>query len=193
MILNANISTRLALRRRGLTLTELMVGMGIGSLMLVVVALFTIFGTRSYVALGNYSALDQQSRLGIDQMTRELRQATALVKTNASPKGLVFTNANKGITVAYSWDAGTRELTAKYSNEAKPRVLLTGCDGWDYDLWQRTPYPNLTNVFYNATTPASCKLVNMTWKCSRAVGATKLQNTETIQTTLIVLRNQQSN
>lgn len=192
MILSSNISTRAALRRRGMTLTELLVGMGIGSIILTVVALFTVFGARSFVSLGNYSALDQQSRLGIDQMTRELRQATALVKTNASPKGLVFTNATKGITVNYYLTSSTKELWAKYSNEANPRRLLTGCDSWDFELWQRTPTTN-DNVFFPASTPSSCKLVNMTWKCSRSVGGTKRQNTETIQTTLIVLRNQQSN
>jgi len=191
MILKSKISSRAA--QRGLTLTELMVGIGIGSLVLVIVALFTVFGARSFVSLGNYTALDQQSRLGIDQMTREMRQATALLKTNVSPQGLVITNASKGITVTYYRNSSTKELWAQYSNEAGPRKLLTGCDGWSYELWKRTPYPNLDSVFYPATNAATCKLINMTWKCSRTVGGTKLQNTETIQTTLIVLRNQQSN
>jgi prepilin-type N-terminal cleavage/methylation domain-containing protein len=185
--------TNTAPRRRGVTLVELMVAIAIGGVVLTVVAALTVFGARSFAALGNYSVLDQQSRQGIDLMTREIRQATALVRTNASPIGLVFTNANKGITVTYSWDPAARELVAKYSNEGDERVLLTGCDDWEFSLWQRTPYPNLTNVFYPATSAGLCKLVNMTWKCSRTVGGTQLLNTETIQTAQIVLRNQKSN
>lgn len=179
--------------RSAMTLMEVMVALGIGSMVLAIIAVATVFGARSFVALGNYSVLDQQSRLGVDQMTREIRQSTALLRTNASPKGLVFTNANTRTTVTYSWDPNTKLLTAKYSNEAAPRQILKNCDDWQFKIWQRTPYANQTNVFYSATNASLCKLVDMTWKCSRTVGGTKLLNTETIQTAQIVLRNQKSN
>jgi prepilin-type N-terminal cleavage/methylation domain-containing protein len=189
-----NINSSTAARGcRGMTLVELMVAMAIGSIVLAIVMTFTVFGGRSFVALGNYSVLDQQSRLGVDQMTREIRQATALISTNASPKSMVITNATKGISVTYVWDSATKELTAKYSNEGAKRVLLKGCEDWNFKLWQRTPYPNQTNVFYAANSPKLCKLVDMTWKCSRSVNGTKLLNTESIQTAQIVLRNQKSN
>lgn len=177
---------------RGMTLVEVMVAMAIGSIVMAAVMTFTVFSGRSFVALGNYSLLDQQSRLGVDQMTREIRQATALLAVSTSPKSMQFTNATKGITVTYAWSPDTKELTAKYSNEADARVLLKGCDEWSFQLWQRTPYPNQTNVFYTASTPNVCKLVDMTWKCSRTINGTKLLNTESIQTAQIVLRNQKS-
>jgi hypothetical protein len=160
-----------------------------------VVAVLMVFGVRSFIALGNYSILDQQSQLGVDQMTREIRQATTVVnwQTNASSKWILFTNAVEGFTVKYSWAADSRELVARYSSEGEDRILLRGCDKWDFSLWQRSPYKNLTNVFYGANTPALCKLINMDWKCSRSVLGTNLINTETIQTAQIVLRNQQSN
>ncbi|MEY4387376.1 MAG: hypothetical protein RLY20_2659 [Verrucomicrobiota bacterium] len=193
MIMSSCKPSRIAGRSAGVTLVELMVALGVGSIVLAVVATVTVFGARSFMALGNYSALDQQSCAGVDQMTREIRQATALISTNNSPKALVFTNANKGITITYAWNANTKQLTAKYSNESQERVLLRGCEDWSFHLWQRTPYSNLTNVFYAATSPKLCKLVDMSWKCSRTVGGTKLLNTESIQTAQIVLRNQKAN
>ena len=112
IMINTNPSVA-ALGRRGMTLVELMVAMAIGSIVLAIVMTFTVFGGRSFAALGNYSVLDQQSRLGVDQMTREIRQATALIATNASPKSMVITNVTKGISVTYVWDSATKELTAK--------------------------------------------------------------------------------
>jgi hypothetical protein len=51
-------------------------------------------------------------------------------------------------------------------------------------------------VFFPATNSAGaydlsvCKLINMTWKCSRTVLGSKL-NTESVQTAQVVLRNKQ--
>jgi Tfp pilus assembly protein PilW len=187
--------SHLARRARGVGLIELLVGTGLGSLVLAVVAVLTVFGARSFAALGNYSVMDLQSRQGIDQMTREIRQATAVVawQTNSTAKYLIFTNAIGGYSVRYSWTAASAELVETYSTGATPKMLLTNCLAWDFSLFQRTPYPNQTNVFYAAPSVNLCKLVNMNWKCSRGVGGTKLLNTESIQTAQVVLRNQQSN
>jgi Tfp pilus assembly protein PilV len=184
-----------ARRTSAMSLLELMVALGLGVLVLSVVLVLTVFAARTFIALGNYSNLDQQSRLGADNMTREMRQATAVVawQTNANSRSLTLTNAIQGYGVRYWWDSTSRNLMMRKSNEGADRGVLTGCDRWDFALWQRTPQPNLTNVFYPALAPAQCKLVDMTWKCSRAVVSTTLLNTETVQTAQIVLRNQRSN
>jgi hypothetical protein len=179
-----------------MTLVEVLVASGISSLVLGMVVLLTIYGARSFVALGNYSALDQQSRLGIDQMTREIRQATAVTKydnTNASSRFIIFTNATKAITVKYSWDSTSKKLLSKRSDEPDPpKELLTGCDSWSFSLWNR--FPSTNGTFQNApSSPSVTKLVDMTWKCSRSARVGTLLNTETVQTAQIVLRNQKSN
>jgi type II secretory pathway pseudopilin PulG len=182
-------------QQAAMTLLELLVAMGLGTLVLAVVLVLTVFAARTFIALGNYSNLDQQSRLAADNMTREMRQATSIVawQTNANSRSLTLTNATQGYGMRYWWDSSSRNLWVRKSNENADRVVLTGCDRWDFALWQRTPQPNLTNVFYPALSPAQCKLVDMTWKCSRAVVSTALLNTETVQTAQIVLRNQRSN
>ena len=173
-----------------MTLVELMIGVGVGSIVLAVVSILTVFGTRSFVSLGNYSILEEQSRLGVDQITREVRQASAVVswQTNSMPKWLRVTNATHGYSVKYSWDA-SRQLSARKSNESEDKVLLEGCDGWDFSLWKRAPFANQTNGFYPATNASDCKLIRMTWKCSRFIAGTNSVNTEAMHTAQIVLRN----
>jgi prepilin-type N-terminal cleavage/methylation domain-containing protein len=183
---------------RAMTLIEVLVAVAIGSVVLSIVAVLTVFGARSFVALGNYSALDQQSRQSIDQMTREIRQATAVLdcKTNATACWLSVTNstASPAYSVTYLWTAASQQLVSTKIPSGESSVLLTRCTNWTINLYQRTPIPNQTNAFFDTTGDKSqCKLVNMTWKCSRVVGGTKLLNTETILTAQIVLRNQQSN
>jgi hypothetical protein len=70
-----------------------------------------------------------------------------------------------------------------------PMVVLTGCDRWKVWLYNRAPNINSTNLSFNpATSLANCKLVNMSWKCSRTILGSKI-NTESVQTAQIVLRN----
>jgi hypothetical protein len=74
---------------------------------------------------------------------------------------------------------------------------LTECDAWNFALYQRTPYVTTTNVlYYPATNDAGvfdvnlCKLINLSWKCSRTIFAQKV-NTESVQAAQIVLRSKQ--
>jgi hypothetical protein len=76
-------------------------------------------------------------------------------------------------------------------------TVLTECDRWDFGLYQRTPLVTSSNVFYYPATntagtldPKLCKLINLSWKCSRLVAAQKL-NTESVQAAQFVLRNKQ--
>jgi len=60
-------------------------------------------------------------------------------------------------------------------------VLLTGCDYFCFNVFQRNP----TNQFwfpYDCSTNAyMTKLVNVSWKCSRKILGAKV-NTESVQT-----------
>ena len=190
-----------SIRRRAavaMTLVELLIGVGIGSIVLALVAILTVFGTRSFVALGNYSILNEQSHAGIDRITRELRQASGVVawNTNSLPKWLVVTNVTVALgttnaySVKYSWDTD-RQLVMSKSTGGGDTVVLAGCDHWDFSLWQRFPNPAATNGFFPAMSAAECKLIQMSWRCSRLVGGTGAVNMEAEQIAQIVLRNKQ--
>ncbi|TAL03441.1 MAG: hypothetical protein EPO07_06235 [Verrucomicrobia bacterium] len=179
------------------SLAELLVAVAIGSLLLAVVGLLTMYGMKSFAAMGNYASLDKQSREAIDAMTKEIRQATSLVAvTNtATLKALVFATTNLGVYSTYTWDSSSREL--KYLRTGWPaKTQLTECDRWDFSVCQRTASNGQWFAFYPATTPSgdtdtnTAKMISMSWKCSRTLFGTNW-NTESIQTAQIVLRNKQ--
>ncbi len=180
------ISSKLS-KRAGMTLAEMMVGMGVGALMLTVVAQLYIYGLRSFTSLGNYADLDGRSRMALDTMSREIREASAVLslQTNAPLTTLTLTNAMKGTLLKYTWDSSNGSLITEQTGQPT-RTNLVGCDIWNVNLFQRTP--GLNGTFYPTSNPDLCKLVNMSWKCSRTVLGSKL-NTETVLTAQVVLRN----
>ena len=184
--------------RHGFTLLEVVFALGLGTLVLAGVASLSLYGAFSSAAVCNYTDLDSKSRNALDLVSRQIRQATALVdfQTNATAKSLTFTNSITAQSIRLSWDGNTDKMLFQLSGQPD-RIILTECDRWDFSLYQRTPWISPTNItFYPATNssgvldPSVCKLVNMTWKCSRTILGQKV-NTETVQTAEIVLRNKQ--
>jgi len=182
--------------RFGWTLVEVMVAMGVGSIILAAVGSVTMYSAKTSLAMVNYSDLDSKSRYALDVITRELREASAVLsfQTNLPTMTLTLTNADLGetITLTYDSNAGTVVL----SKTGQPDLTaLTECDIWNFGMYQRTPYVTATNVlYYPATNSAGaldvnlCKLISLSWRCSRTIFAQKV-NTESVQAAQIVLRN----
>jgi hypothetical protein len=169
-------------RYRGMTLVETIVAVGISSIVLAALAAFAFYSARSFAAIGNYVDLDNTSRKAVDLMTKEIRQTTALsdYHTNA----LTFTDYD-GKPLQYIYVPAERELWRV--KNAISTVLLKGCESLEFHMYQRTPQPG-TNSFYAATDAAHCKIIDMKWRCSRSIFGKK-DNTETVQTAQVVLRN----
>ncbi len=181
-----------------MTLVEVIVASGLGTLVLAAVGYMSLYGSRSSVAIVNYTDLEGKSRYALDVISREVRQADAVLgfQTNLPVKSLTLTNAAQGAAIVLTYDANARTVSLEKTGQ-EPVNVLTECDRWDFSLYQRTPVVSSTNIgFYLATngsgviTPQLCKLINLSWKCSRLVAAQKL-NTETVQAAQIVLRNKQ--
>jgi Tfp pilus assembly protein FimT len=184
-------------RQRAMTLVEVMVASGIGSIVIAIVAVLMVFAARSFAALANYQALDQDSSTAADLMSKEIRAATSVTsfQNTGDTRWIVLanTNASPAYTVRYEWTGANQTLTAKRSDQPDTDVLLRGCERWDFTFQQRTPLPGPQFGFStNMANQAECKLVTMTWKCSRTLNGTRLFNTETVQTAQIVLRNQRT-
>ena len=62
-----------------LSLLELIVAAGTASVVLLVAVALSLYGLRSFAAMGNYCELDAKNRLAADVLGRELRQASAVV------------------------------------------------------------------------------------------------------------------
>lgn len=151
-------------RRRGFTLSELLIGSGAASLLLTVLAALSIYGARSVQGLVNYSDLNAMGMNALDQMTRDIRQATSVM--SASTNRLVF-NRNTGQTpLTFSYNPETQTLTRAV--DGVTNVLLTGCEGVKFSLYQRTPIKG-TYDQYPPATAADAKVVGLEWDCSRSL------------------------
>jgi hypothetical protein len=172
------------------TLVEASVAIGLGTLILAVVASLSVYSARTFSAMGNYVDLDMHSRNALDVISREVRQATAVIDraTNSGVSYITLTNTDALTSFKISWILDAAILTVQKSGQPS-RAVLTGCDNWNVSLYNRAPNLNSTNITFNAATNLTdCKLVNMSWRCSRSILGTKI-NTESVQTAQIVLRN----
>ena len=165
----------------GFTLVEVSLALGIGTVAIGAIVVVTIFAARTFQASTNYADLDQKSRLAVDILTRDVRQASSL--TSYATNQLVFTDLN-GLTFSYTWDPRAGTFTRVYNGQSS--VLLTGCTYLSFHISQRTPSNNFT--FWPASTVSNAKLIDMSWTCSRQILGQSL-NTESIQTAKITIRN----
>ena len=181
-----------------MTLVEIMIATSLGMLVLAAVGSMSLYGSRTSIAVINYTDLESKSRLALDLISREIRQASAVVgfQTNLPVKSMTLTNEDEAAQITLTYDSTARIVTLQKTGQTTS-TNLTECDRWDFGFYQRTPLITSTGVvFYPATNGAGaldlnvCKLISLSWKCSRLVAAQKL-NTESVQAAQIVLRNKQ--
>ena len=65
-------------RASGFTLAEMLVAIGVSSLIVVTILILTVSTGRSFAEMVNYVDLDHYNRVALDMMTRDLRQARYL-------------------------------------------------------------------------------------------------------------------
>jgi hypothetical protein len=169
----------------GFTAAEIVVSSAILAIVATAVMLFMIYATRSFAAITNYVDLDGKSRNALDLMIREVREAREV--TSYSPQLLTVKGSTNQI-LTYSLNASTHQFFRSVNGKQDAKPLLSGCEQLTFKIYQRTPSAN--HEFYEvATNAAQCKLVNVSWLCSRSILGKKI-NTESVQTTKIVIRNQ---
>jgi len=177
-------------RSDGITLIELLITIGLAGIVLTMVSTLYIFSLRGFGAMNNYAEMDQKTRLALDSMIKEMRQASQVTdfQSNGATRWLTLTNANEGKTITYTWDSSAGTLICQKTG-LPAHTNLTGCDNWSFSFYMRVPDTN--GSFYSAgNNPAICKLINMSWTCSRSNILRKI-NTESVMTAQVVLRNQQ--
>jgi len=183
-----------AQKERGLTLIEMLIATGIGAIMLTIIVALTSYAERSFAVTSSQVDLASKSRFTLDKLTRELRQATAVIScdTNLPLKYFTVTNAIDAFTLTVSWDADVKSLTLERigptPDDHRSEKLLSNCEQWDFTLCQRAPTVGPTDVSFNrASSLSDCKLILMSWTCRQQVFG-KLE-TENVQEVQIALRN----
>jgi len=173
----------------GFTLPEMLMAVGVGSIVLAMVTGLFLFGLRSFAAMSNYAELSGKSRQSLDLLLRDIRQATNVLSFNTNLPIKSLTLGTYDGTVTYAWDSNAGVLTTTKAYPSGATIVQTnliGCEQWNFFLYQRTP----TNgyVFFPTTDLKICKLIEMSWKCSRSMLGKKV-NSEEIMTAQVVIRN----
>jgi type II secretory pathway pseudopilin PulG len=178
-------------RTSGMTLVEMLIVVGLGTIVLTMVSLLYMFGLRSFGAMANYADMDAKSRQSVDLMLKEIRKANRVVasQTSGATKWLTVvkdpTTFSPAETNTFTYYSSTSRLVWSKTGQS-PRTLLEGCSDWGFTFYIRVP--DASGNFISTTDPAQCKLINMAWKCSRNNITTKM-NTESMVTAEVVLRN----
>lgn len=178
-------TTSIRKRAAGLTLTEMMVATGIGAVVTAAVATLVAYSGRSFAAMANYVSLDRTSRNALDSMSREIRQTKRLLSSTTT--SLTFEDFD-GATLAYAYNSDAKTMVRSRNSVADTKPLLTECDYLEFSTFQRNPIGGSYGVYPTAS-PSTCKMVQLTWICSRQVFGMKL-NTESVQSSKIVIRKQ---
>jgi hypothetical protein len=162
-----------------MTLIEMLVAVAVGSLVLMVVAMVFMNGTRAFAAASNYISMDTDSRNALDHLTQEIRQAGNLVQF--SPTQLKFGyRAQTNSFLVFNWDATSGQLTEWNTATTTTNILLKGCDQLSFSLYNTS--------FAPTTNAAQGKGISVSWTCSRTILGSK-STTENMQQALVIIRN----
>ena len=178
-------STKTAARRKlaGFGLTEALFAAGITTLLVVALCSFIVFSSRSFAALYNYVDLDDDNRVAIDRITRDVRQCNRVKSWTTTQMVLEDTD---GLDLTYTYNPTQRTLSRNKAGVSE--VILKECDRLNFSMGQRNIVGGSYD-YYPPATPESCKIVNVSWLCSRGILGMK-ENTESVQTARIVIRKQ---
>ncbi len=174
-------------RRAAFTLVEMMVAVGISSMVLLGIGSFSCYSGRSFAAMSNYVDLDRKSRNALDRMSRDIRQSNFLSSYSTNISGLIQTivlNDYDGVNLTYAYNPAAKTLTRTKAGNSN--TLLSECDTFSFGVFQRTPKGGTYEQFPTGSS-STCKVIQLNWICSRKIFGSKV-NTESVQSAKIVIR-----
>lgn len=163
-------------------MVELLITLAIGGALLATVAMLSTNFMKSVAFLTDSVELDAKSRIAFDRLSREIRQCDGVAACTANE--LVLRLGSNRVSFVYNPD--TRHLMRNTSTNTE--LYLGSCDYIRFDLFQR----NLKSESYDhypAATPESCKVVQISWICSRELLGFRA-STATMQSAKVVIRKQ---
>ena len=172
-------------RTGGFSLVEMMMALGIFSLVGGAVAMAYVFSLRSFQALSNYAQLDQQNRMAMDMITREIREANSIVSYKNGNNAQISLVDGNGGNITYSFSKAGKTMSRTSNGVAQ--VLLQNCSLINFNLGMRPPATNYG--YYSTTNVNLAKMVDLTWRTSMVL-PNSVTNSENIQTARIVVRKQ---
>lgn len=183
--------------RLAFTITELLIASGLFGLAGLALGSIYLFSTRTFAAMANYATLDQNNRLGMDKLTREVRQARAIMyATNDATSAYINLIDNSNNSITYTFDASIQALTRTEipagSTVALPtQIVIPNCQVLDFTTGQRTPQDDTNFDMYPPLgSNDAIQVITLTWKAWKRIPGSSIGTSEEIQTANVVVRNQ---
>lgn len=179
--------------KRGWTLVEMMVAVGIFTLVGMALMGTYIFSVKSMASMYSYALLDAYNRQAMDLLTREIRQSKRVQAYTTNSITIVTPNddGTDGPTVKYVFNPTTKKMV-RICSDGTSRLLLDNCNLLQFQLFTRCPsngvfgsFPAAVNNWSN-----SVKVLQLTWKTS-ITQPNQIANSENVQTARIVIRKHQ--
>jgi prepilin-type N-terminal cleavage/methylation domain-containing protein len=167
--------------QQAFSLVEMMVVMGLSSMVLIATASIFMFCTRSMASIMNYTDMEAQCRYAMDTMTAEIRQCVTL--TSYATNDITLADANNQ-PIRYVYYPDLHKVSRIKNGESK--MLLTNCDSLTFSIFQAS-VSNGTFSYYPAASPAMCKSIQIKWTCTRSILGNK-SDTENIMSAEVVMR-----
>jgi len=171
-----------------MTVLELVFAVGLTGIAATALLILSVSTGRSLAEMVNYVDLDHYNRVALDKLTRDLRQVRYL--DSLSTTAITFIDKD-GTPLSYVYDPAGRTLKRIKNGQTQLPALLEQCDQLQFAIYQRSPVAGSFDLI-PATTLANCKVVTITWSCSRKILGLRASihaNTEQGQTAKIVIRN----
>jgi hypothetical protein len=178
--------------RQAWTLVEMMVAVGVFTLVGMALMGTYIFSVKTMASMYSYALLDQNNRQAMDQLTREIRQSIKVLSysTNSITVLTAKDDGPAGPAVPYAFSPSTKKMLR--TSDGASKVLLNNCSLLKFELFTRCPsnavfgsFPVAINNWSNTV-----KVLQLTWKTS-VVQPSGIANSENVQTARIVIRKQQ--
>jgi Tfp pilus assembly protein PilW len=174
----------------------MMVATAVASLVFAAAASMTIYCSRSFSSLLNYTDLDQYSRMAIDLLVRDIRSADALAyasgtnSANGQFTQLIFNTGGGSSNLSYTFDAATGGLWRTNGVPGAVGTLVTTnliqCSALVFTTFSDRSAAGTFDQFPETNAP-NVRLIKVDWNCTRTILGQKV-NTESVQSAKIVLR-----
>ncbi|MEI7799352.1 MAG: prepilin-type N-terminal cleavage/methylation domain-containing protein [Opitutaceae bacterium] len=145
--------------RSGFTLSELLISLSLGSLLMAAVLSTYLFMGRSMTRTANFQILENKSRLALNYLRQDIQLASAVTTSTNTSLTLTLPSG----TVSYTYSGRTLTRTATFGPAPTIYLLMGDCTAFDFNYYSTLG----TGLTATALVPLSIKLIDCTFTLQR--------------------------
>lgn len=168
-------------RQTGFTLMEVIIAVGLSTIVLAVVLSLGLFTARSVASMTDSVDLNARSRHAVDRMSKKLRQVS--IFSSFSPTSVSV--SYNGQPLSYTYNPVLKTLVENENGTVT--TLLDDCNDFKFTLYKRNPMTNSFDQFPVMASTNEAKVIQMNWRCNRLL-PTKAHGSTEMVTAKVVLR-----